>query len=141
MSEDLKRQAQEKLVAAWDLIKEAGALAKKGQFYLHFGEVGEFVPSSFGDRDALRAEALETLKREGRDNGGKWVSSPTEKYPNGQPKQSYVSNPSTPYDELSEEEVEDEVERIIDSIIDNGEISSDAREYAERDQWWHPSRC
>lgn len=139
--EELEKQAQEKLSQAWRLIGEAGELAKQGQFYLSFGEVGEFIPSSFGDREKLREQALEELKRDGRNNGGKWVDSPTEKYPDGSPQRDYVPNPTTPFEELTEEEVEEEIEGLIDSLIDGSGVSYEGREYGGRDQWWHPSRC
>ena len=139
--EDLKKQAQEKLVQARTLIYEAGQLAKEGQFYLYFGEIGEFVPSSIDDREALRAEALELLKSKGRDNGGRYVRSETEKYGDGSPAMEWIPNPPTPYSDLSEEEVEEQLEQLIEGLLDGNEVSYDAREYATRDTWWAPSRC
>lgn len=139
--EELEKKAQEKLSEAWRLIREAGDLAKQGQFYLNFGEVGEFIPSSFDNRENLREQALAELKRDGRNNDGKWVKSLTEKYPDGSPKSDWIPNPTTPFDELTEEEVEEELEAIIDGIIDASGASSEGREYGARDTWWAPSRC
>lgn len=138
--EDLEKQAQEKLTQAWALIREAGALAKEGQFHLHFGEVGDFIPSLIDDRDKLRERALEILKKNGKSEGGHWEDF-EEKYPSGLPKSVWVPNPSIPFDDLTPEQVEEEIEQVIDEIIDDMGIPYEAREYGERDTWWAPSRC
>lgn len=134
--EELKKCAQEKLAAARAMIREAGALAKEGQFVLHFGEIGTFIPSSIDDREALRAQALEILKRDGMNNGYDVIMGDPE-FPHGK----YVDKPPTPFESLTKDEVENEVEKIADDLIDETGIDREDLEYSDRDTWWHPSRC
>lgn len=140
MSEELKKQAQEKLVEARRLISEAGELAKQGQFALHFGEIGDFIPRSFVDPDLLRERAIETIKRDGRYNGQhRVVDDPSVAYG-----YHYEDDPRTPWDELSEDEREDAIDAEIESIRDEMDVPSEFREYCgveDADQWWAPSRC
>jgi hypothetical protein len=144
MSEELQKQAQEKLSEARRLIREAGELAKQGQFALHFGEIGDFIPRSAVDRGLLREKALGILKAEGKENGGSYVRSETEKWDDGSVKSVFVANPPTPFDQLSEDEIECGIEHIVDGLIDEMNVPWEFREYGtadEADQWWHPSRC
>ncbi len=117
--EELQRQAQEKLSEARRLIDEAGRLAKRGQFYLHFGEIGEFVPSSIDDRSQYREEALRRMKQYGVYRGQK----------------------SIPLDQLTPDEFESEIKKGIERVRRDQDVTSDALEYGTRDAWWCPSRC
>lgn len=143
LKEELKKQAQTKLAEARSLIREAGELAKQGQFILHFGEIGTFIPRSALDRDLLKTEALEILQRDGRYNG--YDKIPTgKKTPWGSDVYDYKDRPSTPYTELSQDEIEVELEKLVDDLIGDSEIPSEFREYhsaEDADKWWHPSRC
>lgn len=139
-NDDLQRQAQEKLAQAHRLIEEAGDLARQGQFYLHFGEIGEFVPSIIDDTKALREKALQILEARGRDNGSKLVRTGIIQS-NGLEGQKWIKNPRTPISELSDDEVNDALDDIISKLREDSGISSEALEYADRDQWWAPSRC
>lgn len=130
----LKELAQQKLADARKLIDEAGELAKEGQFYLHFGEIGEFIPSSLDDDDKLREKALNILKEEGMSSGGNWVRDL-----NGT--MQWVDNPPIPYEMLSDQEIEDEIDCLVANLRDELGVSYEAQQYGERDQWWHPSRC
>lgn len=136
--EELEKLAQGKLVEARRLIREAGDLAKEGQFYLSFGEIGEFIPKTIFDRTAYRVEAEAELKRDGRDNGHDKVPPTTEK-----PYGDWAERPRTPYAELTEEERETAIDDIIEGILENLEVSWEFREYHSEgtDKWWHPSRC
>lgn len=140
MSDELQKQAQEKLSEAHRLIREAGELAKQGQFALHFGEIGDFIPRSFVDTELLRERAIENLKRDGRYNGiHRVVDDPSEPFG-----YHYEDDPRTPWDEIPEDEREDAVEAEIDAIRDEMEVPSEFREYCgieDTDRWWHPSRC
>ena len=140
MSEELEKQAHEKLAEAWKLIREAGELAKEGQFVLHFGEVGDFIPSKALDRETYTDRALAELIQNGRYNGEDRVDN-GRRYSDGSVQWDYVEKPTTPHSELSEDEIEAAVEAIIDGIIDNLDIPYESREYGARDRWWHPSRC
>jgi hypothetical protein len=139
MSEELEKQAQEKLAEARRLIREAGELAKQGQFALHFGAIGDFIPRSFVDRDLLRERAIETIKREGRYNGWEYANDP------GQPDGRVPADlPRTPWDELSEDERESAIDDEIEALRDGMEVPYEFREYydvSDTDRWWHPSRC
>lgn len=133
MSDELQKQAQEKLSEARRLIRDAGELAKQGQFALHFGEIGDFIPRSFVDPEILRERAIENLKREGRYNGRHRVG------------YHYEDDPRTMWDDIPEDEREDAIEAEIDAIRDEMEVPSEFREYgydmSVTDRWWHPSRC
>jgi hypothetical protein len=139
MSEDLEKQAQAKLAEAMRLIDEAGELAKQGQFSLHFGEIGDFIPRAAVDGSLLREKAIENLKRDGRPNGSQRVEDPT--VPHGY---RYDDLPTTPWDELDEDEQESAIESEIEALQDQMDVPYEFREYcgvSEADQWWHPSRC
>lgn len=139
MSEELKKQAQEKLAEARRLIREAGELAKQGQFALHFGEIGDFIPRSFVDTDLLRDKAIENIKREGRYNGYHRVVDP-----NNPTEYHYEDDPRTPWDEIPEDEREDAIDAEIEALRDEMEVPSEFREccdVSDADRWWHPSRC
>lgn len=139
MSEDLEKQAQEKLSQAWNLINEAGELAKQGQFSLHFGEVGDFIPRSAVDGTILREKAIENLKRDGRPNGSERVADPE-----NPGRFIYVDNPHTPWDELDEDEQEEAIEAEIEGLQDEMDVPYEFKEYCgveDADQWWYPSRC
>jgi hypothetical protein len=132
-TEEMQKLAQQKLAEASRLVHEAAQLAKKGQFLLEFNEGGVFVPSIIDDEEALRPRALEILKSEGKSNGGEWVKKEGAQF--GE----WVPNPTTPFEELTEEQVEEELEGIIQSMRD--EVPYMAMEYGSRDTWWQPSNC
>lgn len=139
--EELKRQAQGKLSEARRLIGDAGELAKEGQFALHFGEIGDFVPRSFVDGSLLRERALENLKREGRYNGSQRVVDD----PTAVCGYHYEDLPRTPWDEVPEDEREDAIDAEVEALRDEMEVPSEFREYGggveDADRWWAPSRC
>lgn len=127
---ELQKQAQEKLVEAERLIKEAGQLAKEGQFVLHVGEIGTFIPKRYKDPELYRDEAIEILKLEGweyYDRTGRTTIT--------RPWSELEADP-----ELLEEAVGD----TIETLIDQSDVPSEYREYGPDegpDKWWHPSRC
>lgn len=128
--EKLQGEAQEKLAKAWELINEAGKLAKKGQFVLEFGEVGTFIPKRYADPDLYRDQAIEELKIEG---WKRWNP------------QTKVYDIST-WSELQadEELMERAIEHKIEAIIDSLDVPWEYREYDGGegiDDWWTPSRC
>lgn len=129
--EKLQEEAQEKLSKAWELIDEAGKLAKKGQFVLEFGEVGTFIPKRYSDPELYREDALEELKAEG---WNRW-NSKTGKY-------DIITWAEL---EADEELMKSAVDHKIESIIDSLDIPSEFREYDDdgegTDCWWTPSRC
>ncbi len=131
--EDLEKQAQAKLVEAARLVREAGDMAREGQFYIQFDEGGVFVPAIYDDEEAMRPLALEILKTEGKSNGGNWREKDEKRF--GE----WVANPATPFSELTEQQVEEEIEGIIEGLRD--EIPYMAMEYGSRDRWWQPSNC
>lgn len=139
-SDELQKQAQEKLSEARRLIREAGELAKQGQFALHFGEIGDFVPRGFVDPDLLRDRAIENLKRDGRGNGSRLV-----KDDSSDPYGHYEDNPRTPWDEIPEDDREDAIDAEIEAIREEMDVPYEFREYGgdvgDTDRWWHPSRC
>lgn len=143
--EELEKLAHEKLAQANRLIDEAGELAKEGQFPLHFGEIGDFIPRSAVDRQMLRQQAIDNLERDGRPNGHDKVLNEEKTKGSPWPVYDYVEKPSTPWAELDEDERETAIEHEIDSIIDGWDIPWEFREYGggadEADCWWHPSRC
>jgi len=141
MTKTLEEQAQEKLAQARQLIKEAGRLAKEGQFLLSFGEVGVFVPSCVDDEAKLREKAIENLRREGRYNGEDKID--TGRRESWGIVYEYVERPSTPFDQIPEGELEEAIETEIEAIKDQirDEIGYDAYQYGSRDRWWAPSRC
>lgn len=140
--DELEKQAQAKLADAWRLIHEAGDLAKEGQFSLHFGEVGDFVPRSYTDPSLLRERAIEELRENGRPNDRIRVAVPiSSESPHGY---RYDEVPNTSWDEMDECEREDAIEAEIDSIRENMDIPSELRKYGAdgvADEWWAPSRC
>lgn len=127
---ELEKQAQEKLAQAQRLIDEAGQLAKQGQFVLHFGEIGTFIPKKYNDPAIYRDEAIELLKEEG------WNQF-------DQSKGDYVK---TTWAELENdpERMEEAISDVSDSLITNSNVPWEYREYDGGegvDAWWHPSRC
>ena len=62
--EDLKRQAQEKLGQARQLLDEAARLAEEGGFSISFSKGGTYVPSAAFDRERMRKEVIEQLATE-----------------------------------------------------------------------------
>jgi hypothetical protein len=141
MSDELYKQAQEKLVEAHRLIREAGELAKQGQFSLHFGEIGDFIPRVLVDESLRREKAIENLKRDGRYNGHhKVVDDPSVAYA-----YHFEDNPRTPWDEIPEDEREDAIDAEMESIKEEADVPCEFWEYGggseDADQWWHPSRC
>lgn len=122
--DELKRQAQQKLADAWKLIREAGQLAEQGNFTLHFGEVGSYVPKSLLDKGVWREKARKELEKTGRE----------------QYNHSTHTYDVTPWDELSV----DEQEALIDDYANDfmyDEIGYDRVNYDVGPGWWHPSRC
>jgi hypothetical protein len=121
MGEELEKQAQEKLAQARQLIKEAGALAKEGQFVLHFGEIGTFIPRAAVDPSALREKAIEILKDEEESYGYK------------------------PWDSMNDDEREDAIGEVTSELSSDLGVPYQFREYGydsgDADRWWHPSRC
>ena len=137
--EELKKSAQAKLVEARRLIDEAGELAKEGQFALHFGEIGDFIPRSFVDKSLFRARAIESLKENGRENDSIRVHDPSAFWG-----YRVEAVPNTPFKEIPEHEMEEAIEETIERLQEQIDIPSEFREYCgveEADQWWHPSRC
>jgi len=143
--EELEKLAHEKLAQANRLIDEAGELAKEGQFPLHFGEIGDFIPRAAVDRELLRERAIENLKRDGRSNGHDKVLNEEKSKGSPWPVYDYVARPVTPWDEITDEdEREAAIDKEIEDIMDNMDIPYEFREYgsvSEADAWWHPSRC
>lgn len=125
---ELEQKAQALLVEARNLIKEAGKLAKEGQFVLHVGETGTFIPKRYKDPELYREEALQLLQADG---WSRWDP---------------LTNKTvvTPWDTLSDAEKESAVESEIESIIDDLAVPYEYREYGGdegTDSWWKPSRC
>lgn len=125
MSDDLEKQAQAKLSEARRLISEAGELAKQGQFSLHFGEIGDFIPRTAVDPDMLRERAIAELQGEtfegltGHLGTVGWV-------------------------DLTEDEREEQIENKIEELQDAFDVPYEFREYyrvSDADDWWAPSRC
>lgn len=141
--EDLQKEAQGKLADARRLIREAGELAKEGQFFLNFGEIGCFIPSSMLDKSKVREEAKKLAMEEGLTISYEELDwdSPLDADGNR-----LVIKPRVmkPWDELSEEEQEELVEQMFEDLWSDSPIPYGFREYADEsdgDRWWHPSRC
>lgn len=123
---ELQRQAQDKLSEASRLVREAGKLAKKGQFVLSFSDGGTFIPKRYKDPELYRDEALEELKTEG------WM------YYDGS------QRVTRQWDSLSDDEKERAIDDRIESIIDNLDVPWEYRDYDDgegHDGWWTPSTC
>lgn len=142
--EKLEEQAQRLLAEAQELIDKAGNLAKEGGFILYFGETGHYLAKKAFGREQYRAEALAELQKGGRYNGYTYVPADPSKPGYYSGKRDSIAIPSTPFSELTVDEVEVSLEKLIDSFIDNLDIPSEYREYGDMDgtdSWWAPSRC
>jgi len=139
MSEELQKQAQAKLSEARRLINEAGELAKEGQFALHFGETGDFVPRAYFDRELLRPRATALLESRGRQNHALRIEDPTIEWG-----YRYEEVPNTPWAELDESERASAIEEEIDGLREEMNVPYEFQEYGsakQADRWWAPSRC
>lgn len=140
--EALEKEAQKKLSDARALIKEAGELAKKGQFFLHFGEIGSFIPKSAMSRSGLREQALKIAMEEGlttKDATYDW----SKRDSNGNILE-LTPREFMPWDDLDESQREQLVEEITDGLWDDSPVPWEFRQYcseSDADCWWHPSRC
>lgn len=158
--EELEKQAQQKLADARKLINEAGDLAKKGQFFLHFGEIGDFIPKSLLNRESYREIATEEAKQQGRiDSYEKYDhqrsadgtpipygSVAREQWVKSENPSFFIVSPMqvTPWADLTEDEQDDLIEQLMDDRYEDNGVPCDFREYCgaeDADRWWHPSRC
>ena len=143
VSEDLKKQAQEKLSQARALIHEAGELAKQGQFHLHFGEIGEFIPKSMMKKDGYRAEALKIAMKEGLTT--KEACYNWNEYDKEKGEFTLISpREFLPWDQLEEDQREELVDDLTEQLWSDSPVPYEFREYCDEsdaDRWWHPSRC
>jgi hypothetical protein len=143
MERNLQKEAQAKLSEARKLIDEAGKLAEEGCFHLHFGEIGDYIPSGLMDDEKMRPLAIEEAKKEGKTTYGR------QEYPKNELGFADYSKPPiqvTPdvvktWDEMDE----DEQEELVDSILEGmrEEVPWEYREYGDGTggEWWAPSRC
>lgn len=141
--EDLQKEAQGKLADARRLIREAGELAKEGQFFLNFGEIGCFIPRSMLDKTKMREEARLEAMKEGKTLRREEVDWNAPLDANGE-RPILKPRKFLPWEDLNEEEQEELVEEIFDEMWSDSPIPYEFREYADEsdgDRWWHPSRC
>jgi hypothetical protein len=134
-TEELQKEAQAKLAEARKLIKEAGQLAEKGSFTLHFGEIGSYYPKAMFDSSFFEAEATKIAQEEGLTIYGR-----SEYDYNARQYRKVTADVHKKWDELTEPERIKLVDQIARELRSEAFGGSEAAEYGSPG-WWHPSRC